>query len=289
MYNSDPMTSTISNLQEDRIASVKFALAEDIGSGDITAGLIPAGNTAQAHVITREDCVIAGQEWVNEVFKQVDEQVKVEWHVNDGDAVNANTKLFSLSGGARSLLTGERAALNYLQLLSGTATTCRRYADLVAGTSVKLLDTRKTIPGLRTAQKYAVTCGGCYNHRIGLYDAFLIKENHIAACGGIAAAISTAQAHAPGKPVEVEVENLNELRQALDAGADIVMLDNFSLEDMREAVALNGGKAKLEASGGITNETLRPIAETGVDYISIGALTKDCKAVDLSMRVGNQS
>jgi len=286
MYNSDPMTNTISNLQEDRIASVEFALAEDIGSGDITAGLIPADNTAQAHVITREDCVIAGQEWVDEVFKQVDSGVKVEWHVKDGDAVGANTKLFSLSGSARSLLTGERAALNYLQLLSGTATTCRRYADLVAGTNVKLLDTRKTIPGLRTAQKYAVTCGGCYNHRIGLYDAFLIKENHIAACGGIAAAVSTAKTHAPGKPVEVEVESLDELRQALDAGADIVMLDNFSLADMREAVALNAGKAKLEASGGITNETLRPIAETGVDYISIGALTKDCKAVDLSMRVG---
>ena len=277
-------SSNIPNLQQDLVASVSFALKEDIGSGDITAGLIPAENQAQAQIITREDCVIAGQAWVDEVFRQVDETVEVEWHVKDGDKVAANSTLFTLKGAARSLLTGERAALNYLQLLSGTATTCTRYAQLVEGTGVKLLDTRKTIPGLRTAQKYAVTCGDCFNHRIGLYDAFLIKENHIAACGGIEAAVSTAKANAPGKPVEVEVESLSELKLALDAGADIVMLDNFSLEDMREAVKLNQGQAKLEASGGITNETLRPIAETGVDFISIGALTKDCKAVDLSMR-----
>ncbi|MDX1695085.1 MAG: carboxylating nicotinate-nucleotide diphosphorylase, partial [Ketobacteraceae bacterium] len=191
-----------------------------------------------------------------------------------------------LSGKARSLLTGERCALNFLQTLSGTATRARHYADLVAGTGVKLLDTRKTIPGLRTAQKYAVTCGGCYNHRIGLYDAYLIKENHIAACGGIKQAVATAREQAPGKPVEVEVESLSELEQALATRADVIMLDNFSLQDMRQAVEINQGRAKLEASGGVTDQTLRPIAETGVDYISIGVLTKDFVALDLSMRVG---
>lgn len=278
---SDPHADT---LIQDRIACVRFALHEDIRDGDITAGLIPAENQATAHVITREDCVIAGQAWVDEVFRQLDPDVAVTWHVADGDHVTANSRLFSLKGNARSLLTGERAALNFLQLMSGTATTCARYAALVEGTGVRLLDTRKTIPGLRTAQKYAVTQGGCHNHRIGLYDAFLIKENHIAACGGITRTISTARQQAPGKPVEVEVENMQELQEALNAGADIVMLDNFSNEDMREAVKLNAGRAKLEASGGITNATLRPIAETGVDYISIGALTKDCKAIDLSMR-----
>ena len=193
--------------------------------------------------------------------------------------------MFSLRGPARSLLTGERTALNFLQLLSGTATTCRHYADLVAGTGVKLLDTRKTIPGLRIAQKYAVSCGGCHNHRIGLYDAFLIKENHISACGGIAAAVRTARDHAPDKPVEVEVENLQELEQALAAACDRVMLDNFSLEQMATAVDMTAGRLELEASGNVTANTLRPIAETGVDYISIGALTKDCKALDLSMRL----
>ena len=282
------MSDSIYGLKQDRINSVKAALAEDIHDGDITADLIPAEEQAKATIITRDDCVIAGKAWVDEVFKQLDPEVLVTWHVKDGDRVDANTTLFTLEGNARSLLTGERTALNFLQLLSGTASTAQRFANIVEGTNVKLLDTRKTIPGLRTAQKYAVTCGGCYNHRIGLYDAFLIKENHIAACGGITEAVTTAKRNAPGKPVEVEVENLDELKLALQAEADIVMLDNFSNEDMRTAVALNKeqyqGKAKLEASGGITNETLRPIAETGVDYISIGALTKDCKAVDLSMR-----
>ena len=282
------MTTPISTLQEDRIRSVQFALAEDIGSGDITADLIPPHHSAKAQVITREPCIIAGQAWVDEVFRQLDDHVVVEWHVSDGERVEANTPLFSLSGPARSLLTGERAALNYLQLLSGTATACRRYADIVEGTGVKLLDTRKTVPGLRTAQKYAVTCGGCHNHRIGLYDAFLIKENHIAACGGITAAVNKAKENAPGKPVEVEVESLEELNQALTAGVDIVMLDNFSLADMRTAVATTAGKAKLEASGNVTDKTLRPIADTGVDFISIGALTKDCSAVDLSMRIAAQ-
>ncbi len=270
---------------EDLQRSVAFALEEDIRDGDITAGLIPDENTASARVITREKAVICGVDWVNEVFRQIDPTVTVTWHVADGDMAEADQVLFEVSGKARSLLTGERCALNFLQTLSGTATICREYADKVAGTGVKLLDTRKTLPGLRTAQKYAVTCGGCFNHRVGLYDAFLIKENHIAACGGIAAAVSTAREQAPGKPVEVEVETMDELREALDAGADIIMLDDFSVEAMREAVTLTGGKAKLEASGGITDATLRVIAETGVDYISIGGLTKHCRAVDLSMRV----
>ena len=214
-----------------------------------------------------------------------DPGVSITWHVTDGERVTANSTLFELKGSSRSLLTGERTALNFLQLLSGTATVCRSYADKVEGTNIRILDTRKTIPCLRTAQKYAVTCGGCFNHRIGLYDAFLIKENHIAACGGIAQAISAAKLYAPGKPVEVEVESNDELNQALEAGADIIMLDNFSLDDMRAAVATNKGRAKLEASGNVTDETLRPIAETGVDYVSIGALTKHCRAVDLSMRI----
>lgn len=261
------------------------ALSEDIGSGDITAQLIPAQNTASARVITREDCVFCGRLWVEEVFRQLDSEVAIEWHVEDGDQVKANTALFSLRGPARSLLTGERTALNFVQTLSGTATVSRHYAQQVAHTGVKLLDTRKTIPGLRLAQKYAVTCGGCFNHRIGLYDAFLIKENHIAACGSIAQAVAEAHRIAPGKPVEVEVENFAELNQALQANADIIMLDNFSVDDMKKAVAMTAGRAKLEASGNITSETLVTIAETGVDFISIGGLTKHCRAVDLSMRV----
>ncbi len=264
--------------------NVALALKEDIGSGDITAQLIPENSQAKAQVITREASVICGSKWVNEVFRQVDERVTVTWHVNEGDLVEANTCLFSLVGPARALLTGERAALNFLQTLSGTATRCREYASLVAHTNVKLLDTRKTIPGLRRAQKYAVTCGGCHNHRIGLYDAFLIKENHIMACGSIQQAITTAHTIAPGKPVEVEVESIDELEQALNAKADIIMLDNFDTDALIEAVKMASGKAKLEASGGINSQTLIPIAETGVDYISIGALTKDCRAIDLSMR-----
>jgi nicotinate-nucleotide pyrophosphorylase (carboxylating) len=277
-------TNQIPGLVEDMINSVKTALTEDIKDGDITAQLIPADEIAEANIITREDCIVAGLPWVEEVFKQLDPSVEVTLHAKDGDQVMGDSRLFSLKGKARSLLTGERAALNFLQLLSGVATRCQQYASMVEGTNIKILDTRKTIPGLRTAQKYAVTQGGCHNHRIGLYDAFLIKENHIAACGGIQQAISTAKKNAPGKPVEVEVEDLIELQEALDAGADIVMLDNFSLEDMREAVNLNQGQAKLEASGNVSDKTLRPIADTGVDYVSIGALTKHCEAVDLSMR-----
>ncbi|MDD2048529.1 carboxylating nicotinate-nucleotide diphosphorylase [Pseudomonas putida] len=266
-------------------ANVRRALLEDIGSGDITAQLIPAERLAQATIITRDDCVIAGTAWVDAVFRQLDPRVAVHWQVKDGQRAQANQVLFHLEGPARSLLTGERSALNFLQMLSGVATRAQFLADMVADTQVKLLDTRKTLPGLRLAQKYAVTCGGCHNHRIGLFDAFLIKENHIAASGGIAQAINAAHKIAPGKPVEVEVESLDELKQALEAGADIVMLDELSLDDMREAVRLNAGKAKLEASGGVNESTLRVIAETGVDYISIGAMTKDVKAVDLSMRL----
>ncbi|WP_415897626.1 carboxylating nicotinate-nucleotide diphosphorylase [Neptuniibacter sp. QD72_48] len=265
--------------------AVRYALQEDIGSGDITAQLIPAEQTATARIISRQEAVVCGVDWVNEVFRQVDPELELDWQVDDGDIVQRDQVLFWAKGSARNLLTAERAALNFLQTLSGTATVSKFYADKVAGTTVKLLDTRKTLPGLRFAQKYAVACGGCYNHRIGLFDAFLIKENHIMACGGIDAAIATAKSNEPGKPVEVEVETMEELHQALEAGADIIMLDNFSLEAMRDSVKLTRGIAKLEASGGITDETLRPIAETGVDYISIGALTKHCQAVDLSMRL----
>ncbi|MCJ1884850.1 carboxylating nicotinate-nucleotide diphosphorylase [Pseudomonas sp. LA21] len=276
---------TLAELSGEIQANVRAALAEDVGSGDITAQLIPAERDASARIITRENATVAGSAWVDEVFRQVDPRVQVKWQVKDGEQVSADQTLFTLEGPARALLTGERSALNFLQLLSGTATRARHYADLVEGTGVKLLDTRKTLPGLRLAQKYAITCGGCHNHRIGLYDAFLIKENHIAACGGIAQAITEAHRIAPGKPVEIEVEDLTELRQALDAGADIIMLDELSLDDMRTAVALTAGRAKLEASGGITEATLRTVAETGVDYISIGTLTKDVKALDLSMRL----
>lgn len=275
-----------SQWKDDLETSVRLALQEDIHDGDITAELIPAGNIMQARVITRENAVICGVDWVNAVFRQLDPQVTVSWSCADGDHVKADSTLFTLHGPARSLLTGERAALNFLQLLSGIATKCAAYARLVEGTGVTLLDTRKTIPGLRTAQKYAVTCGGCANHRIGLYDAFLIKENHISACGSISAAIARARSNHPGKPVEVEVENFAELNEALAAKADIIMLDNFSRDDIIRAVALrNGSAAKLEASGGISDANLRSIAETGVDYISLGTFTKDIKAIDLSMRI----
>ena len=272
------------HLKVDIVANVTAALLEDVGDGDITARLIPANETASAAIITREDATICGVDWVNEVARQVDDSIAIDWMVADGQQAEANQLLFQAHGNARSLLTFERCALNFLQCLSGTASIAHYYAGLVADTPVKLLDTRKTIPGLRKAQKYAVACGQCYNHRIGLYDAFLIKENHIAACGGIAQAVSTARSQEPNKPVEVEVESMDELQQALKAGADRIMLDNFTLREMREAVALGAGRAELEASGGITEQTLRPIAETGVDFISIGALTKDCRAIDLSMR-----
>lgn len=264
---------------------VASALDEDIRTGDITAQLIPADRTATARVITREPAVVCGSAWVDEVFRQVDPGCRLTWRHQDGDRVIANELLFTVEGPARALLTAERTALNFLQTLSGTATTARHYAEKVAHTRCRILDTRKTLPGLRLAQKYAVACGGCANHRLGLWDAFLIKENHIAACGSIEAAVATAHRIAPGRPVEVEVETLSQLEIAIGAGADIVMLDNFTLEQLREAVHVTAGRVRLEASGGIDDHSLIPIAETGVDFVSIGGLTKHVRAIDLSMRL----
>jgi nicotinate-nucleotide pyrophosphorylase (carboxylating) len=266
--------------------SVRRALAEDVGGGDLTAALVPAGARAEATIIARESAVVCGTAWVDEVFRQLDPAIRVAWDVADGARVVADQRLCTLEGAARPLLTGERTALNFLQTLSGTATVARRYADAIAGTNCRILDTRKTLPGLRDAQKYAVRCGGCHNHRVGLYDGILIKENHIAAAGGIAAAVHAARASAAGVPVEVEVENLDEAREALASGADILLLDDFSLEDTRTAVALARaqGRARLEASGGIELARLREVAETGVDFISAGSLTKHLRAIDLSMR-----
>lgn len=281
--------------QQDVSRAVRAALLEDLGdalttldqpdaSADITAQLIPADRMATARVISREAGVFCGQPWVDEVFVQLGGDVKVEWKVQDGEVLSPNQELFRLHGPARLLLTGERNALNFVQTLSGVATLTARYVAELEGTDCRLLDTRKTIPGLRTAQKYAVTCGGGKNHRIGLYDAYLIKENHILACGGIAEAINEARHLNPGKPVEVEVESLAELEQALAAKADIVMLDNFDVTMMREAVTINQGRAKLEVSGNVTLDTLAEFAATGVDFISVGALTKHVRALDLSMR-----
>ncbi|SFH92140.1 carboxylating nicotinate-nucleotide diphosphorylase [Modicisalibacter xianhensis] len=272
-------------LAEDIRTSAARLLAEDVGPGDITAQLIPERQWATARVITREDAVLCGVAWVDELYRRLDKRVILNWHAADGDAIAADSVFLELEGPARSVMTGERAALNLLQTLSGTATRTRDYVRQVADTGVRLLDTRKTLPGMRLAQKYAVTCGGGHNHRIGLYDAFLIKENHIAACGGIAAAVKEARKIARDLPVEVEVESLDELAQALEAGADVIMLDNFTLDDMREAVRLTEKRATLEASGNVSEATLEAIAATGVDCISIGALTKDVKAIDLSMRV----
>lgn len=265
-------------------ATVRRALAEDIGSGDVTAALIPEDARATARVVCREQAVLCGRAWFDAVFAELDERIHVKWNLQDGDRVQPDQELCTLSGPARALLTGERAALNLLQTLSGTATRAAQYAAAVDGLPVRVLDTRKTLPGLRHEQKYAVRTGGCHNHRIGLYDGILIKENHIAAAGSINAAVAAARALNTHLPVEVEVENLAELRAGLNAGADILLLDNFTLELLREAVALNAGRAKLEASGGVTLDNIRAIAETGVDYISTGALTKDMHAIDLSMR-----
>ncbi|HCM0845309.1 TPA: carboxylating nicotinate-nucleotide diphosphorylase [Vibrio parahaemolyticus] len=269
--------------------SVADTLKEDLGgtldaSQDITASLIPADAMNTATIITREHGVFCGQAWADEVFKQLGGKVAIEWHVKDGDKVEPNQTLCTLTGPARDLLTGERNAMNFIQTLSGCATTTAEYAAKIAHTDCRLLDTRKTIPGLRSALKYAVACGGGFNHRIGVFDAYLIKENHIIACGGITQAITTAKELNPGKPVEVETESLAELQEAIDAGADIIMLDNFTKEMMREAVEINAGRAALENSGNITLDTIAEYAETGVDYISVGALTKHLKAMDLSMR-----
>jgi nicotinate-nucleotide pyrophosphorylase (carboxylating) len=275
-------------LPADLAAQVEAALREDIGSGDVTAALVPAAQQVRGSVITREAAVLCGCAWAQEIFRRLDPRVELQWLAADGVALNAGQTLLRISGPARAVLTGERTALNFLQLLSGTATVTHRYVEAVAGTPCRILDTRKTLPGLRSAQKYAVRCGGAENHRMGLYDRVLIKENHIAAAGSITGAIEAARRSAPGVAVEVEVESLNELQEALNAQPDIIMLDEFSLEDMRTAVTLNRGRgapARLEASGSVALEQVRAIAECGVDFISIGALTKHVHAIDLSLRL----
>jgi len=263
---------------------VRRALAEDIGPGDLTAQLVPDAE-AHAELVAREDAVLCGTAWVDEVFRQLDARVRVAWHMRDGERAVAGSVIARLGGPARALLTGERCALNFLQTLSGTATLAARYVDALRGTHVKVLDTRKTIPGLRRAQKYAVTCGGGLNHRLGLYDAVLIKENHIAAAGSVTAALNQARAAVSvSVPVEIEVENLDQLREALSTGATRVLLDNFDIERLTAAVRETAGRATLEASGGITLNNIRAIAETGVDFISVGSLTKHVRAIDLSLR-----
>ncbi len=274
------MSVTQSTIEE----TVHIALHEDVGDGDITAELIPADAVSLANVISRQDCVFCGMDWFEEVFRQIDDEVFVEWHVEDGDSIEAEETICSISGPSRSLLTGERTALNFVQTLSATATLASRYAAAVEGTNAVVLDTRKTIPGLRAAQKYAVTCGGCQNHRMGLFDAILIKENHILAAGNIQTAVEEARFHSPGYPVEIEVEGTAQLEQAINAGVDRILLDNFTTDEIRQAVKLSSGKIPLEASGGITLENIREYAETGVDFISTGSLTKDISAIDLSMR-----
>ena len=266
-------------------ADVERALTEDLGQGDATAALLPADARAQARLTCRDAAVIAGSAWFDACFRRLDPSVQIDWRVSDGDQVAPGTLLCSLSGHARSLVTAERTALNFLQLLSATATTTARHAAAVAGTAVRVLDTRKTVPGLRVAQKYAVRCGGGHNQRMGLYDAILVKENHIIAAGGIAAAVSAARRLHPDLPLEVEVENLDELEQALQAGVDRIMLDNFELEQMREAVARTAGRVPLEISGNVDLQTIGDFARTGVDFISVGALTKHVHAIDLSLRL----
>ncbi len=266
---------------------VAAALAEDVGTGDVTAALVPPQQQVRAQVVAREPAVLCGTEWASEVFRQLDAGIRLEWQAADAERIDTDQTLLRITGAARPILTGERSALNFLQTLSATATAASRYVEAVAGTSCRILDTRKTIPGLRLAQKYAARCGGAQNHRLGLYDMVLIKENHIIAAGSIATAIAAARRTSPAVPVEVEVESLSEFDQALAGGADIIMLDELSLDDMRTAVTRNrerGSKAKLEASGSVTLATVRDIALTGVDYISIGGITKHLQAVDLSMR-----
>lgn len=272
-------------LQHNIETQVSAALTEDIGSGDLTAALIPAARQGRASVINRQPMVICGQPWVDAVFRHIDSKVRTDWRLQEGMLAKADQTLFSIEGPARALLTGERTALNFLQTLSATATLTRRYVDAVKGTKAVIVDTRKTLPGLRLAQKYAVKVGGGSNHRIGLYDGVLIKENHIIASGGVVNALRIAQENTPkGVPIQIEVETLDQLRDALDAGAKMILLDNFDLARMREAVKLNAGRSKLEGSGGVNLDTVRAIAETGVDRISIGALTKNINAIDLSMR-----
>jgi len=264
--------------------TVNLALQEDIGHEDVTSKMIPEDDFSFATVISREPAIICGVDWFEEVFDQLDSGIHIEWNVDDGDSVEADQQLCTLSGSTRALLSGERTALNFLQTLSSTATIARQYADAVKGTQARVLDTRKTIPGLRLAQKYAVSCGGCDNHRIGLFDAILIKENHILGAGGIVQAIDAARFNSPELPIEIEVENLDELKQALECGVERVLLDNFSIKELKQAVSITDHRAELEASGNVTLDNIKKIAKTGVDYISTGALTKDIKAIDLSMR-----
>jgi nicotinate-nucleotide pyrophosphorylase (carboxylating) len=272
-------------LPDDIADTVRRALAEDLGAGDLTAALIPSDAQARGYVITREDAVLCGTAWFSEVFHQLDEHVTISWQTRDGDRIQAGQTVCRLQGPARAVLSGERMALNFLQLLSGTATQTRRYVEAISRTRTKILDTRKTLPGLRKAQKYAVTCGGGQNHRMGLYDGILVKENHIAAAGSITRAVRQAKASAAqGVAVEIEVENLQQLDEALAAGVDNLLLDNFSEADLKRAVQTTGGRATLEASGGITLDNVGMIAATGVDYISVGELTKNVRAVDFSMR-----
>ena len=275
-----PLTTPV-----DMAKLVTFCLQEDVGTGDITAELIPIDKTITAKLISKDNGIFCGRPWADEVFQQVDSSLTVKWNIEEGVKLSPNQTLVQIAGSARSILTAERTVLNFLQTLSAVSTMSQHYASLVKHTSVKLLDTRKTLPSLRSAQKYAVRIGGCFNHRMGLFDAFLIKENHIAACGGIDAAVSKAKALYPNKSVEIEVQNLNELELAISAEADIVMLDNFECSNILKAVKLNGGRLKLEASGGIEADILVSIAETGVDYISLGALTKNCQAIDLSLLI----
>ncbi len=263
--------------------NVRAALAEDVGAGDVTAALVAETACARASVVAREAAVLCGRPWFDEVYAQLDGGVSVLWQAQEGDAVAENQIVCAIEGPARAVLTGERTALNFLQLLSGTATAARRCADAVTGTGTRILDTRKTLPGLRAAQKYAVRCGGCENHRMGLYDAILIKDNHIVAAGSVSRAVKAARARNPELTLEVEVESLGQLREAVEAGADIIMLDNFPVDALRQAVSLAAGKAKLEISGNVSSEELRALAETGVDYISLGSLTKNVRAVDFSM------
>uniref|UniRef100_A0A451BKD9 Probable nicotinate-nucleotide pyrophosphorylase [carboxylating] n=1 Tax=Candidatus Kentrum sp. SD TaxID=2126332 RepID=A0A451BKD9_9GAMM len=275
---------TTPNFPNDITETVRRALAEDIGDGDITSALLPDGSLASATLISREDAVLCGIPWFDEVFGQLDDRIKTVWEVTDGDGIAPDQVICRITGPARAMLTGERTALNFLQSLSGTATLARKYARETQGTKTRILDTRKTIPGLRAAQKYAVRCGGCYNHRIGLYDGILIKENHILAAGSLPAAVRLARERNQDVPVEVEVESLEECREALDSNAHIILLDNFDLQQIEEAVRINAGRAKLEVSGGVGLTELRRVAETGVDYISIGSLTKHVRAVDFSLR-----
>jgi len=270
-------------LDEDLLHTVRHALNEDVGSGDITTALIPSGQTAVAEVISREDAILCGMAWFNAVFSELDTDVTIDWQVKDGERVTQDQVLCKLRGPAAAILTGERTALNFLQTLSGTATLARQYADAVDDLPVRILDTRKTLPGLRRAQKYAVRMGGCHNHRHGLFDGILIKENHIRAAGSIHQAVTTARTSNKQLPVEVEVETLDEVQAAIDAGADSLLLDNFSVDALRAAVDLAAGQTRLEASGNVSLETLHEVAATGVNFISIGALTKNIHAIDLSM------